>query len=115
MPVFAQESLVGYPLLLWQYTSFAATRPRPRQLRLESFFKKDFTASLILLVPSNSDSSLPTAELRGNLLPTTTKKNWWYPNSVGPELDEAWERHVPLNSFDKATWASGEHFKDEGP
>lgn len=25
MPVFVQESLVGYPLLLWQYTSTALT------------------------------------------------------------------------------------------
>lgn len=75
-----------------------------------------FFWSLILLVPTNSDTSLPKAELRGKttLLLSLPKKKALYPNSIGPELDEAWERHVPLNSFDKATWASGEHFKHEG-
>lgn len=34
MPVFAQESLVGYPLLLWQYTSAAA---RHHRLQLPSW------------------------------------------------------------------------------
>lgn len=43
------------------------------------------------------------------------KKKSWYSDAVGPELEEAWERHVPLNSFDRATWASWERFKDEGP
>lgn len=43
-----------------------------------------------------------------------TKKSW-YRHSVGPELGEVWERHVPRRSFDKATWASGERFKDAGP
>lgn len=47
-------------------------------------------------------SPLPEAELRGRLVPM---KKSWYPNRVGPESDEAWERCVPLNSFDRATWA----------
>lgn len=49
---------------------------------------------------------------QGQRVPT---KKSWYRNSVGPELGEAWERRVPPRSFDKATWASGEHFKDDGP
>lgn len=114
MPVFAQESLVGYPLLLWQYTS-AALFPHPLQLLPWPYawsFLKGFHCSLISLVPGNSDPSVPKAELRGNVL---LKKKSRYFNSFGPKLDEAWERHVPLNCFDKAIWASGEHFKDEGP
>lgn len=36
-------------------------------------------------------------------------------NSIGLDLDEAWERCAPLKCFDKAIWVSGERFKDERP
>lgn len=91
------------------------TQPHPPELLPRPCawsFLKGFHCSLILLVPGNSYTSPPKAELRGNVFP---KEESWYPKNVGPELAEAWERHVPLKSFDKATWASGEHFEDEGP
>lgn len=55
--------------------------------------------------PGNLHSSLATAELRGRRVPM---KKSWYPNGVGPESGEAWGRRVPLNSFDRATWARQE-------
>lgn len=119
-PAFAQESSVGFPLLLWQYTSTALSTPSNQPLThfnfsrgcmpgvflyfiLFFFFKTGFQRpTLITRLPGNSRSPLPKAELRGRRVPM---KKSWYPYRVGPESDEAWERRVPLNSLDRATWA----------
>lgn len=114
MPVFAQESLVGYPLLLWQYTSTHCHGSHGYMPGVILFiYLKPLTALPSFLYPV-IQTCCQTWSWGATPSPAKNKKSR-HPSSLGPELDEPWERHVPLNSSDKTTWANGELFKHEGP
>lgn len=105
-------------MAIYLHRTFHPTQPTTHSLQLlpwlyarsfsilssSSFFFKNRVSAppLITRLPGNLRSALPKAELRGRRVPM---KKSWYPYRVGPESDEAWERRVPLNSFDRATWA----------
>lgn len=86
--------------------------PHPLRLLPGVFF--GLSSCLYPLIQTHRCQKQSSGAKQPPSFPFQKKKKALYPNSIGPELDEAWERHVPLNSFDKATWASGEHFKHEG-